>query len=222
MNRLFLPVAALLFMAACTSEPNADKAVVADAQAVTTPASGNAYKADLNQSTVDWTGTKPTGRHTGQFKLQDGSIMADATGITGGEFVIDINSMRITDADTEGTSKLRGHLLSSDFFHADSADYKTAKFQITAVKAGTDTTGDKKILMKDATHTITGNLTLKGVSKSVTFPARVAMTDASITTDADFNIDRSQWNMSYGADKSLGNKMINSDVNIKLHIVANK
>ena len=220
MKRILIPIAAgALFLASCTDAPKADKAEACDAQTVAA-ATGATYKADLAQSSVSWTGTKPTGQHTGAFKLSEGSVNAEAGNITGGKFVIDLKSITITDKDTNGASKLAGHLLSPDFFHADSI--ATASFEITGVKAGVDTAGGKEILMKDATHTVSGNLTLKGVTKGITFPARVAMTDASITTDANFNIDRSQWNMAYGSDKGLGDKFIRPDVNIVLHVVANK
>jgi polyisoprenoid-binding protein YceI len=76
--------------------------------------------------------------------------------------------------------------------------------------------------MKDATHTITGNLTLKGTTKSITFPAKVAVNDNVVTADANFNIDRTQWGLVYGNDQSLGDKFIRPTVNIQLHLVANK
>lgn len=76
--------------------------------------------------------------------------------------------------------------------------------------------------MKEATHTVTGNLTLKDITKSITFPAKIAMAENQVTADANFNIDRTQWGIVYGNDKSLGDKMIASEVNMQLHLVANK
>jgi hypothetical protein len=63
---------------------------------------------------------------------------------------------------------------------------------------------------------------MKDISKSISFPAKVAMSDAQITADSEFNIDRAQWGINYGNDKSLGDKFINPEVNIKLHLVASK
>ncbi|MBK8329991.1 MAG: YceI family protein [Bacteroidetes bacterium] len=74
----------------------------------------------------------------------------------------------------------------------------------------------------NATHTFSGNLTLKDSTKNVTFPAKVTMNDATITAVADFNIDRTQWGLFYGNDKSLGDKFIYPEVKIKLNINAKK
>ncbi len=209
-----------LVLASCQGDPKADEAKTADSVAVTAPATGNTYKADLTQSNVQWTGTKPTGQHSGVMMLKDGSLNVDNGAVTGGEFTIDVSTIKITDADTNGASKLAGHLSSPDFF--DAAKYPTAKFVISSVTPGVDTAGGKELVMKDATHTITGNLTLKDQTKSVSFPAKVSTTDAGITADANFNIDRTQWGLVYGNNKGLGDKFIRPTVNIILHLVANK
>jgi polyisoprenoid-binding protein YceI len=220
MKRTLLTIAAgALIFTACQNAPKADKAEATEAQQVQ-QTTGNIYKADLAQSHIEFIGTKPTGKHHGTFLLKSGELTVDGGNVSGGKFVIDINSLKTDDQDSAGNAKLGGHLLSSDFF--DGTKHPEATFEITAVKAGTDTTGSKEIVMKDATHTVTGNLTLKGVSKSISFPAKLAVSDASVTADANFNIDRTQWNLSYGNDKSLGDHFIHPEVNIQLHIVANK
>lgn len=76
--------------------------------------------------------------------------------------------------------------------------------------------------MKDATHTITGNLTLKNVTKSISFPAKVSQANGVITADANFTFDRTQWNLSYGNDKSYKDKFIHPDVTLKIHTVCAK
>ncbi len=216
-----LLTAGTMAFASCQNAPKADKANATDAQAVTTPATGNTYKADLAQSRVEWTGTKPVGKHHGTFMLKDGSLTADNNNITGGKFAIDVKTLKADDQDSAGNAKLGGHLLSPDFF--DAAKFPKSTFEITAVKSGVDTTAQGgQVMMKDATHTITGNLTLKGVSKSISFPAKVAMAGNQITTEANFNIDRTQWGMSYGNDKSLQDHFIHPEVNLQLHIVASK
>ncbi|RYE25165.1 MAG: YceI family protein [Sphingobacteriales bacterium] len=216
MKRLLIAIAPCILLFSCTDAPKADKAEATEAQAVAQPA-GTDYKADLQQSVVEWVGTKPTKRHHGTFKLSEGSLASADGALTGGKFVIDMNSLTPDDQDAEGNTKLQGHLKGEDFF--DAAKFPASSFEITAVKQGVD---DKNTLMKDATHTITGNLTMKTVTKSISFPAKVAMSDAQLTADAEFNIDRTQWNITYGSDKSLGDKFISPDVNIKLHLVANK
>lgn len=218
-KRLFLLAALAVAITSCQDAPMADKAVASDPTAVNSNAAGSNHNVDLGASTIVWTGTKPVGKHHGTFVLKDGNILADASSITGGKFTIDIASLKAEDQDSLGNAKLGGHLLSEDFF--DATNHPVGLFEITNVTAGTPApVAGEEIVMKDATHTVTGNLTLKGQSKSITFPAKIAMNDKEITTDANFNIDRTQWGMSYGNDKSLQDKFIRPEVNLQLHIVA--
>ncbi len=219
MKKLFLIFSgsALLF-AACQNAPDAHQADATDAQNVTTPATGKAYAADLSQSQITWIGTKPVGKHNGTFMLKDGSLTATEDNITGGQFTIDMPTIKALDQDEEGNAKLTSHLSSDDFF--DVQNHPTAVFQITSVTPGFDFANDPDSAMhKDATHTITGNLTMKGITKSISFPARVSITPAEVTADANFNIDRTQWGLVYGNDKSLGDKMIHPTVNLGIHLV---
>ncbi len=219
MKRLFLLMAAgALTFTACQEAPKADKAEATDAKAVANPAAGATYKVDLAESRIEWTGTKPVGKHHGTFMLKDGSIMADNNMVTGGKFTVDVKTLKPEDQDSAGNAKLGGHLLGPDFF--DAAKFPDGTFEITAVKSGAPTTGE--VMLKDATHTVTGNLMLKGVSKNISFPAKIAMNETQVTTDANFNIDRTQWGMSYGNDKSLQDHFIRPEVNLQLHIVAKK
>lgn len=209
--------AGTLMMVSCQDAPKADEAETTEAKEVT-EATGTAYATDLAQSKVEWVGTKPIGKHHGTFKLQEGNLVLTGDAITGGSFVVDIKSVQPDDQDAEYNAKLQGHLLSPDFFEADK--YPTGNFEITSVTAGVAQTED--LVMKDATHMITGNLTLKGITKSISFPAKVVVAEGNVTADANFNIDRTQWNMVYGNDKSLGDKFIRPEVNLQVHLVANQ
>ena len=107
---------------------------------------------------------------------------------------IDMNSL-YTDND-----KLTGHLKSPDFFSVKSNP--KAKFVSTKVeKSG----GDYKI---------TGDLTMIGKTKSITFPAKVTATADGLTVASAFTIDRTQWGMTYGQGK------INNDVKVSIHVKA--
>ncbi|RYD59297.1 MAG: YceI family protein [Sphingobacteriales bacterium] len=222
MKRLLLPIAACaLLLASCTDAPDAEKADATDAKQVEQAAATDAsYTVDAAQSTVEWVGTKPTGRHHGTFKIKEGNLMVANGNITGGKFIIDVASIKADDQDAEGNKKLEGHLASADFF--DVQKFPNGTFEITSVTpaSGTANVGDTSKIV--ATHTITGNLTLKDVTKSISFPAAVTMTDNQVNADANFNIDRTQWNMNYGSDKSLGDKFIRPEVNLKIHLVATK
>lgn len=219
MKKVVLSIAAAsVFFASCQDAPKADTATATEAQAVATPANAD-YMADLAQTKLEFVGTKPVGKHHGTIGLKEGKLAVEADAIKGGSFVFDMNTTKTDDQDSTGNANLTGHLMSPDFF--DVAKFPTATFDITAVTAGLDSSM-KDVVMKDATHTVTGNLTLKGVSKSISFPARVSVNGNMITADANFNIDRSQWGLNYGNDKSLKDKFINPIVNLNLHMVASK
>jgi polyisoprenoid-binding protein YceI len=220
MNKQFLVMAvAVIALTACNNAPDADKAATTEQQTVTPPnPEGANFAADLTASTVGFIGTKPTGQHSGVFSLKEGSVTVKEGAITAGNFVVDVASFKVTDADTAGASKLKGHLSSGDFF--DVAKFPTASFEVTKVEVY-DSTKIKSIL-PNATHIISGNLKLKDSTKNISFPANVAISETNVTATADFNIDRSLWGLSYGNNKSLGDKFIRPEVNIKLNFVANK
>ncbi|HMV15926.1 MAG TPA: YceI family protein, partial [Chitinophagales bacterium] len=92
---------------------------------------------------------------------------------------------------------------------------------ITNVEEYVATPTDKTVV-DGANARISGNLTLKAVSKNVTFPAKITIADNQLEALANFNIDRTQWNMNYGNDKSLKDKFISPEVNIKIAIKATK
>lgn len=217
-TRVWPLFAAVALLVSCESAPEADHAEATDAQNVAA-ATGANYTVSSESSNVEWTGTKPTGQHHGTVRIKEGSIAAESGNITGGRFVMDVTTIQPLDQDSTYNEKLRGHLLSEDFFQSET--YPEAVFEITSVQAGIDA-ANPDIIMKDATHTITGNLTLKDVTKNISFPAKISLNDQQLTADANFNIDRTEWGMNYKSDKSLGDKIIHSTVNLKLHIVATK
>ncbi|MCC6187357.1 MAG: YceI family protein [Chitinophagaceae bacterium] len=213
---IFSIAAATMFLASCQDAPKADNATTGEAQEVTN-AAGTAYPADIAQSKLEFVGTKPVGQHHGTIGIKEGMLMVDGESIKGGSFVFDMNTLKADDQDEEGNGKLTGHLMSPDFF--DVASFPTASFEISNVAVGVDTS-IKDLMLKDATHTITGNLTMKGVVKSISFPAKVNVNGSTVTSDANFNIDRTDWGLSYGNDESLKDKFIRPIVNIGFHLVA--
>lgn len=208
----------VLAFTACAEAPKADNAETGDKKEVAT-GGGAAWQLDTLASSVNWTGTKPTGQHTGMFKVQSGTFNIQDGKLTGGSFVINVASNSVTDLKPEqGKGKLEEHLAGTDFF--DVAKYPSASFEITSVAAYDSS--KMKSVVPGATHLISGNLKLKDSTKNVTFPAKITLTDAALSAVADFNIDRTQWGMAYGNKESLGDKFIRPTVNIKLNIAAKK
>ena len=113
---------------------------------------------------------------------------------------------------------LEGHLKNQDFFLVDS--FPTAKFDITSVGA-LDTTATKSVV-EGATNTVSGNLTLKGKTVNVTFPAKVVITDTDVTVDSKFTINRQDWGLTFGAEGDPKDWGIAQEVDIELNIKAKK
>ncbi len=151
-------------------------------------------------SKIEFIGSKVTGSHNGGFKAFSGTarLNPDATGVAQVHVEIDMGSTW-TD-----NPKLTGHLKSPDFF--DVAKYPKAEFVSTAITTGG--TGN-------ASHTITGNLTLHGVSKSISFPATVAVTGDDLTIASEFAINRKDFGITYPGKQD---DLIRDEVVIKLDI----
>ena len=115
--------------------------------------------------------------------------------------------------------KLKPHLLSGDFFDAEK--FETARFVITKVEPYKADNSDTSII-EGANFNVSGNFTLKDATKNITFPARIDLDKNTVRAKANFDIDRTQWQMNYGNDKTLGDKFISETVNINLNILAKK
>jgi len=216
--RYFLLIMGCL-AAACQQAPKADKAKISDAQYVQ-EGEGAAFHLDTSKSYMQWIGTKPTGQHTGRFKITSGTLYVKDSAVTGGKFMINIASLEDLDlrGDTTMKSKLETELKGPMFF--DVQKFPDAEFAITSVQPFVS--DGTEVQLKDATHTIRGNLTLKQITKNITFPAKIVLLKNKITATANFNMDRTLWGMTYRADKSLQDKLINSMVNIQFTITATR
>ncbi len=178
------------------------KAQTGEAQQASTaaPSAGaKTYRFDAaSGSKLDWVGAKVTRKHEGTFKSFNGAIQVDPAAPEKGKVDVEIETASLYTADGD---RLLNHLKSADFF--DVATYPKATFASTDVKkAGED-------------WTITGNLTLHGVTKSITFPAKVKVGDAGVDADAEFAINRKDFGMAY---PGAADDLIRDDVVIKLSI----
>ncbi len=140
---------------------------------------------DVANSVVTWKGTKPTGSHNGNITLKKGALVLENGAIKSGEFLIDMHSINCLDLDpSSGKSDLESHLKNTDFF--DVIKYPTAKFVITSVAE------------KEGKLTVTGNLTLKEITKSIDIPATISSENGITTFKSEvFNIDRTDFGVTY-------------------------
>ncbi len=214
MKRVFLFLGIISFLSACQSAPEGERAQTEQSKEAAVSTEGETYNVDIANSKVNFYGSKPVATHHGVFVIKDGIFQIKDGNIVSGNFNIDINSMKIVDEglDDDTKAKLTGHLLSEDFFAAN--NFGTSKFEITSVEV---LNGDA-----NATHKISGNLTLKDSSQNISFPAKISISDNKVNTVAEFVIDRTKWGLFYGNDKSLGDKFIYPEVKIALDIQSTK
>ncbi len=238
MKACTLSMALLAFTACNQSTENTDQATVGEAkQTPTLPVEAVEYEADTEKSKLTWIGAKVTGNHNGTVDLREGTVSVKENRIVGGRFVFDMASLRSQDLemDEANNNKLTGHLMSPDFF--DVAQHPTVEFEITAVEPLSEAATEPDSVAKtrerivqdnqskvvtDASHMVTGNLIIKGVSKSITFPAKIELNDNKASASANFLIDRTDWGLNYMSEKSFANKMIYREVNIIFDIVATR
>jgi polyisoprenoid-binding protein YceI len=210
MKRRFLVVAtsAVLVFVSCTNAPKSDEAKTTGAKEVNTDKSGETWKVNVSESKIEWVATKVTGYHTGDVPVKSGEIYVKDGEVTGGRFIMDLANLHVTGpktVDSARSKKLLGHLKSADFF--DVEKNPEAVFELTDVKpykGGTikDTTDPRqeeisKYKVSNPTHLVSGNLTLKGITKNIEFPARITVSGNTAEAVAKFNIDRRDWNIIY-------------------------
>jgi polyisoprenoid-binding protein YceI len=171
------------------------------------------YKVDSNKSKISWLGKKVLGEHNGNIALTKGELKVNGKMITGGSFEIDMNSITNLDlTDATYNKKLVDHLKSEDFFS--SADFPTAEFVITQVTPN----GKEKA-------TIKGNLTIKGITKPIEFPATYSVEGNQVKAKAKIVVDRTLYNIRYGSNSffdNLGDKAIDNNFEINIDLVAAK
>lgn len=213
---ILLIAAATIVSLSCDKAPKGDEAVITE-QVLPSPGAGEVFLVDTVNSIIRFTGHGVGKNHPGTFKLSYGRVMATDDKVTGGTFVIDVASMDMEQEEEMIDSKLRPHLLSGDFFNAET--FGTSRFEITNVEPYEARPGEQS-LVDGANFTISGNLQIKDVTKNITFPARVDRDGDRLEAQANFDIDRRQWEMNYGNDKTLGDNFISETVNIELRLQA--
>jgi polyisoprenoid-binding protein YceI len=206
----FAAVASLTLALAACDKNDAPQATVGPAAATgsaAAPAAGSAvvtYSIDPATSKVEWTGAKITAHHDGSFTSFSGTITVPGGKPEAAKIHLDIDTPSLK-ADPD---KLAGHLKSPDFF--DVQKFPKASFDSSSIAPGG---------ASGANYTVTGNLTLHGVTKAVTFPAKVTVSPDKVEAKADFSIIRKDWNLVY---PGMPDDLIKDEVAIHLSISAPK
>jgi polyisoprenoid-binding protein YceI len=163
------------------------------------------------ESQVRWEASKVTGTHWGYVPLKNATLDYSGGKIKGGSFDMDMVNLTVEDlTDAKSKGNLTGHLKSDDFFSVEK--FNTSSFKITEAKSsnGTD-------------YTINGNLTIKGITQKVSFPAKVAVVGKKVTATGQIKFDRTKFEIKYRSGsyfEDLADKMIYDEVKLDVKLVA--
>ena len=170
----------------------------------TTVATAQSKKINVEKSIIKWNAKKVTGEHSGTVNFQDGALIFKKGKVTGGNFTVDMTSLITTDLTGDWKTKLEGHLKSDDFFSTEKFKTSTLVFKKIAAKA-------------KGVYTVTGDLTIKGITNPVTFDLAVKGNTATTVV----KIDRTKYNIKYGSKsffESIGDKAINDDFDLTVNL----
>lgn len=173
------------------------------------------YSIDTGKSSVKWTGKSVKGGHFGNIRISEGSFVSDGKSITSGNVTIDMTS--ITDLDMQEANRqerLINHLKSDDFFSVEK--FPEAKLAITGSKPG-----------KAGQIDVTGNLTIKGITKPVTFPVTLKSQGSGLEAEGTIAVDRILYDIKYRSKSvldpaALADKLIYDEFTLDFKVVASK
>jgi polyisoprenoid-binding protein YceI len=165
------------------------------------------FKIDNEKSKITWVGKKVTGQHNGTINLSEGNFTTKGKKITGGTFTIDMTSLK----DADASARLEGHLKSDDFFSTEK--FPTATFVTSKIESKG---GDQ--------YAVKGNLTIKGISNEIEFPATIQIANGQLNAKAKIVVDRTKYDIKYRSGnffENLGDKAIEDNFELNVELVGN-
>jgi polyisoprenoid-binding protein YceI len=212
----------VISLIATTASCKSDKKTETSDNKKTTETSNLAstYNVDVEQSKINWAGSKPAGQHNGQVSLSESTLAVKAGELQGGNISIDMTTIDVQDLEGQDKKDLENHLKGyangkeDHFFNVNK--YPEAKFEITGIK------NEEGITM------LSRNLTLKETSKNITFPVQVSLSkadDSLVLTSDKIVLDRTEWGikfMSKSFVENLGDKFIDDQMKIAFDLKAFK
>ncbi|MFC4632930.1 YceI family protein [Dokdonia ponticola] len=136
----------------------------------------------VKDATITWVGKKVTGSHTGTIDLQEGTLIMEGNELVGGNFIINMTSLEVTDLEAgKGKEKLEGHLKTDEFFGVN--NFPTATFTITDVAKSGDG------------YSVSGNMTIKGITQ----PMKIRMNINGNKATTKLEVDRTKFGITYGS-----------------------
>jgi polyisoprenoid-binding protein YceI len=200
---------------------NAEEANTSDVEvAAVSESESQKYTASASESSIEWTGFKPTGSHNGTINLDSGTFKTNDGKLQSGTFLIDMTSITVTDLESgDGKESLEGHLKGEtegkeDHFF-DVVKFPIADFQITGTEP-----------LENGQTQLSGNLSIKEKKHNISFPVTISNDGDILYIKSDaFTINRTLWSINYGSKSifdDLGDKFINDDMELKIMIMAKK
>lgn len=221
-NGLLALVAAGLILASCGGKSSDNTTTAAEQEVAAT--TENVFAVDTTASVVKWKAFHKGGfaPRWGTLSVATGEISVLGDAVNAGSFVIDMQSLKVDPASVTEEGKkatdLEGHLKTADFF--DVENQKTAEFKITKVE---DLTEAPAKGVEGANKLLSGNLTLLGNTLNVSFPAKIDVTETSVSILADFTVDRAEWGIKFGTTEAdPAEWMISKDIEISVDVKATK
>ena len=175
-----------------------------------------AYKLQPQLSTLGWEGKAVTHGHNGTMQFNAGELLVKGNAVVGGTAIVDMKTMKATDIkDAESHTKFVGHMSADDFFGVEK--FPTSTFKIASVTP-------IKGAGKDADNaTIAGDMTIKGVTQRISFPAKVGVKDGVAAATGKVTIDRTKFGLKYGSKTffdSIGDKAIYDNFDLTFNVIA--
>ncbi|MBS4014646.1 MAG: YceI family protein [Bacteroidetes bacterium] len=215
--KYIIPVIISILIASCGGEVRNPAEISGALTPGEKPENAVVKNIDADKTTVAWIGSKMVGSaHDGKIGVKSGELYLVDDVLVGGKIVIDMTKIVVLDIENPAmNARLKGHLESDDFFSVEK--FPEAHFdmaQISQIEAAAD--GLPNFQIK-------GNLTIKGITHGIFFPAYVKVQDGKLTAKADFSFDRSLFDVRFGSGKffeNLGDNLINDEIRVGLDVVA--
>ncbi len=205
---VLLAIAAYLFFVRKSDAPSIEEFTKTPPTTSTTSLAHGSYTLDTSSSKIGWYGEKIIGSsEKGTVKLSSGSFTFGST--TSGKFVIDMNSI----ASEPHIEMLVKHLKSDDFFSVEK--YPTAVFELSSITTASEANK----------YNVTGLLTIKGITKNISFPANILVDGNNVRATGALEINRADWQVRYGSPSffnDLGDKAIKDNILLTIDLLATK
>jgi len=212
-SNLLIAFIAVSLIVSCKDQPEGEAAKTGEASETVAKPSNEAQIFEVTGGKLFWAATKVGGAHNGAFNVAKGRLATENGTVTSGAFVIDINSMTELTLSDEMKAKFLRHMKSPDFFEVANNPY--GRFTIVSIEP---LEGNAEV-----NYTVTGNLKLKGITKSVSFPVNIlVMEDKISVVSPKFTINRTEWDMKYNSALigTAADKILHDDVSLNIQLEA--